>query len=416
MICVLMLGSGRPWEPVALGLCEQEPDLVVLRRCVDVEDLLAAGAAGQAHAAVVGLDVVGLDPDAVRILAQHGVAVLGVAPDLADEDLLVRAAHAGVQTVLAADDLSGLAEELRGLSGPEPEADSELEDVEATPAPGRGGRRLLAVWGPAGAPGRTTTAVALAGLLAARGKRTVLVDADPWAPAVAQQLGILEESSGLLAAARAPATPHRGERVDGCARALSPHLWVLTGLPRPERWSEVGPGSLGSVLDEAATRGYVVVDTGAPLEGGDQNRGGRNALTLTALRAADEWVVVGTPDPVGLTRLAHGLVELRETFGPRPVRVVLNRMRPTLGWSAKDVTGMVEGFARLAGLHVVPEDREGLDRALSTGRGLAELPDTPAAQAFQLVVDALVGPGSGPGTGRRRRSLRRRTAGTARPR
>ena len=41
-------------------------------------------------------------------------------------------------------------------------------------------------------------------------------------------------------------------------------------------------------------------------------RPGRNQLTLGAVDVADEVLVVGTPDPVGLSRLARGLVDLRE--------------------------------------------------------------------------------------------------------
>ena len=60
----------------------------------------------------------------------------------------------------------------------------------------------MVVWGPAGAPGRTLVATSLAAALAGRGLRTTLVDADPYAASVAQQLGVLDEVSGLLSAAR----------------------------------------------------------------------------------------------------------------------------------------------------------------------------------------------------------------------
>ena len=36
---------------------------------------------------------------------------------------------------------------------------------------------------------------------------------------------------------------------------------------------------------------------------------------------------------------------------------MINRMRSTLGWSERDLAGMVEGFTRLTGLHFLPEDR-----------------------------------------------------------
>ncbi len=47
-------------------------------------------------------------------------------------------------------------------------------------------------------------------------------------------------------------------------------------------------------------------------------------------------------------------------------------MRPTLGWTERDVTQMVSDFARPVGLHFLPEDRATVDRALVTGRTLLE--------------------------------------------
>ena len=91
-------------------------------------------------------------------------------------------------------------------------------------------------------------------------------------------------------------------------------------------------------------------------------------------------------------------------------------MRPTLGWSEQDIAGMVEGFARIAGLHFLPDDRATVDRALVAGRTLAEVGDSPLGRAVAAVVDALA-----PGSGRRTAAaadgrVRRRTAGRARPR
>ena len=72
-------------------------------------------------------------------------------------------------------------------------------------------------------------------------------------------------------------------------------------------------------------------------------------MTLAALGAADEVVVVGSADPVGLSRLARGLVELGEVVGPASVRVLVNRMRPTLGWSERDIVAMLGGWSRRRG-------------------------------------------------------------------
>jgi MinD-like ATPase involved in chromosome partitioning or flagellar assembly len=173
------------------------------------------------------------------------------------------------------------------------------------------------------------------------------------------------------------------------------------------------------MLELARDRGHVVVDTGFSLEEDPAtdygSRPGRNHLTVDALATADEVVAVGTADPVGLSRLARGLVELRETVGPVPVRLVVNRMRPTLGWAEHDVESMVSGFARTVGLHFLPDDRAAVDRALVTGRTLTEsAPDSALVGALTEVADAIV-PRAGATAGRRR-WLRRRTAGGGRPR
>ena len=268
----------------------------------------------------------------------------------------------------------------------------ETPDDEA-PAPGPGGR-VLAVWGPAGAPGRTTLAVGLAAELARRGCRTTLVDADPYGGAVAQQLGILDEVSGLLASARVTAGGMLPERFGSVQRTIGPQLGVVTGLPRPDRWVEVRPGVVEHLLEVGRDHGHVVVDTGFSLEHDPASefgsRPGRNQMTLGALDVADEVVVVGSADPVGLSRLARGLVELRDLTGRAPVRVVVNRMRPTLGWSEKDIAGMVEGFTRLTGLHFLPDDRAAVDRALVAGRTVVESGDSALGRAIGAMLDELL--------------------------
>jgi MinD-like ATPase involved in chromosome partitioning or flagellar assembly len=176
-------------------------------------------------------------------------------------------------------------------------------------------------------------------------------------------------------------------------RAVGPHLSVVTGLPRADRWVELRAGTAEHLLEVAREHGQVVVDTGFSLEdepGQDYGtRPARNQLTLGALEAADEVLVVGAADPVGLSRLARALVDVREHTGAVPVRVVVNRMRPSLGWSEKDIAGMVGGFARLSGLHFLPDDRPAVDRALVTGRTLVESGDSPLLRAISSLADAL---------------------------
>jgi MinD-like ATPase involved in chromosome partitioning or flagellar assembly len=247
----------------------------------------------------------------------------------------------------------------------------------------------------------------------------VLVDADPYGGAVAQQLGIMDEVSGLLAAARLATGGQLAERFASVQRGVGDLLTVVTGLPRADRWVEIRAGALEHLLEMAREHGHVVVDTGFSLEEDPASdfgsRPGRNRMTLGALEVADEVVVVGNADPVGLSRLARALVELRDLTGGAPARVVVNRMRPTLGWSEKDIAGMVAGFTRLGGLHFLPDDRATADRVLVAGRTLAEAGDSALGRAVAGLADALVPESAAPSPARARR-VRRRTAGTGRRR
>ena len=429
MVIVLVVASGAAWDSPALQLLAGHPGVVVLKRCVDVADLLAAATAGQADVAVVGLDAPGLDAPAIEHLRKHRVRPVAVVPRGVSPDAgRLRAARVGIATLVDEDHLDTLPEAV--IAGEDAPATGPVAAVgpeeELAAGPVTQGR-VIAVWGPGGAPGRTTLAAGIAAELARRGLRTVLVDADPYGGAVAQQLGILDEVSGLLAAARLATSGQLSQRFTSVERGVDPHLTVITGLPRADRWVEIRSGALEHLLEVAREHGQVVVDTGFSLEEdpGSEfgSRPGRNQMTLGALEVADDVVVVGSADPVGLSRLARALVELRDLMGGRPARVVVNRIRPTLGWSEKELAGMVAGFTRPAGLHFLPDDRATVDRALVAGRTLAEAGDSPLTRAVASVVDGLApGTGAPPAAARGRRRgrgrvrLRRRTAGTTRRR
>lgn len=393
MIVVLVVASGAEWESPALHLLGGRRDLVVLKRCVDVDDLLASASSGQADVAVLGLDTPGLDVAAVDHLRRYAVRPVAVVGAEDRESGRLRASRIGIATLVADDDLDRLPDAVLSADLPPPPP---APVPEAPSGPPVAGGRVLAVWGPAGAPGRTTVAAGLAAELARRRLRTVLVDADPYGGSVAQQLGILDEVSGLLSAARLSTGGLLEERFASVQRAVGPYLSVITGLPRADRWVEVRSGSVEHLLEVARGQAQVVVDTGFSLEdepGQDYGtRPARNQLTLGALDAADEVIVVGAADPVGLSRLARALVEVRERTAGAAVRVVVNRMRPSLGWSEKDIAGMVGGVARLSGLHFLPDDRAAVDRALVAGRTLVEAGDSALLRGLAGLAEAIAAP------------------------
>ncbi len=403
------------------------PELSLVRRCADLAELLSAGAAGVARVAVLSPDLRGLDRDALRHLAGHGVRVAGlVAAD--DEEGERRLRQLGVTTVLhPGGDAGAVGEALARLGG---EAAGGTADEGGARPPHEpslppdedgvvGASPVTVVWGPAGAPGRTTVAVTLAAQLAGGGVRTLLVDLDTWGASVAQVLGLVDEAPGVAAAARA--SEQGTLDVPGLA-ALAPEvvpgLRVLTGLPRPDRWPELRTAAVEDVLRLArSVADHVVVDAGFAVEDDeelsyDTLAPRRNAATLTAIDVADRLVVVGAADPVGLQRLVRAVQEVAVLPAPTPL-VVVNKVRPSVA-GARPERSIREVLARFAGLESVrclPWAPTECDEALLAGRALTEI--HPRA-AFTLAVGGLaaeVDPRASSSVSRGRRGGRRRRGG-----
>ncbi len=426
----LALAAGsEPWESDALASVAAAPTRVTLvKRCLDLGDLLTVAATGSVRVALLAAHLDGLDADSVERLRRAGVRSVVVLPAGASEVERHRLRRLGLSAAVEEGELqqgsallplleavseAGLAppgvEDL--LDGPAPQAGRSpvpevpgVRDLGADDVTGTGtgtgtgtaavpvAGRVVAVWGPHGAPGRTTVAIGLAAEAAARGVDTTVVDADPHGGAVGQHLAVLDEASGLLAAVRlANAGQLDAARLVGVARQVEPRLRLVTGLPRPDRWTEVRSQTLTTVLDVAATlTPLVVVDAGFGLDtraaDGRPAAPSRDRLSMTVLEHADDLVVVAAADPVGLTRLARSLLDLRTVRPAGPDVVVVNRMRPGLGWAERDVVDMVARVAPDARVAFLPEDRAAADRALVGGRTLAEGGDGPLRRAVARVA------------------------------
>jgi MinD-like ATPase involved in chromosome partitioning or flagellar assembly len=390
-IPVLTAVTGAPWESTFIASLRQLRGVRVVRRCVDVPDLLAAASLGQVEAALLAAELYSLDRDVVAELHERGVEPVGVVPpgNGGEADLLHRL---GIRATVAADDTDGLprvvatAVAARGGSGdPGQHPGAQVRpSITAAPAGGRFGT-VIAVWGPTGAPGRTTVALGLASEIAHLGAPTLLIDADVFGGTVAAMLAMLDESSGLLSAARsANAGVLDAAVLAGQARQITPTLRVLTGLPRADRWPQLRPSSFAGVLSAArALVPFVVVDLGFCLEHDDElafdsAAPRRNGATMLGLQEADRILAVGSADPIGLSRLTRAVVELDDLVPGRTTDIVVNKMRPTLGWSANDVAAMLSRFTGCEAIRFLPEDRAGCDRAQVTGRLLPDVaPDSP---------------------------------------
>jgi MinD-like ATPase involved in chromosome partitioning or flagellar assembly len=389
----------------------------LVKRCLDLSDLLATAATGTAQVAVVSDRLPGLDADSLDRLAREGVRTVAVTCPASPgprggEDaptLRARLLRMGVARVVDEDAVATLPEHLLDAVEQElrPDGPGQSSSVTATPdvppdpapledPPEAGRGHVVAVWGPTGAPGRTTVAIGLAAETAARGSTVTLLDADPYGGAVGQHLAVLDEVSGLLAAARLANSGQLDRvRLAGLAREVGQRLRLLTGLPRPDRWTEVRPQAVGEILSAARLLDeYVVVDTGfglpsTPLDPFATGPS-RDEITLAVLEEADHLVVVGSADPVGLTRLVRSLRDVEEVTADGPDLVVVNRMRSSLGWSTREIGDLIGQVAPRSRLVFLPDDRIAVDRALVSGRTLPESGDSPLRRSMAELTSALV--------------------------
>ncbi|MDX6199122.1 MAG: hypothetical protein QOJ79_2273 [Actinomycetota bacterium] len=415
---VLTAVSDAVWESRLVAALERgDHGVSVVRRCVDVADLLATAATGQARAVLLSADLRRLDRDALTRLAVAGVAVVGLVTP-GDEEAERRLRQLGVTQVLPADatpeaiSAAVLETVERGAAATPGELASVAEPRSAlpdlpTPTPvsapdvGVGTGRVIAVWGPTGAPGRTTVALGVASEIAALGRSTLLVDGDVYGGVAAQLLGVLDEAPGLAAGAR---LANNGQLdlpgLAQLARSITPTLRLLSGISRADRWPELRPAAIEAVL--ALTRSLAavtVVDCAFCLEQDeelafDTAAPRRNGATLTFLETADTVVAVGSADPVGLQRLVRGLGELKEAVpGLEPV-VVINRFRSSgvPGDAEREIRAALQRYAGVEGIVLLPLDVSAVDGAVAAGRTLTEsVPSSSLRLALAELAAGLVG-------------------------
>ncbi|KAA6430558.1 regulator [Agrococcus sediminis] len=305
----------------------------------------------------------------VEACDERALRLLALADSAAER---ARAATLGLEAVAWAD----------GFAAVEAAATPSADEA---PAAARERGRVIAVWGPAGAPGRTTAAIALAAELALLGRRVALVDADTTSASVAPALGLLDESPGFAAAARlaraGSLTVDELDRVAQQVPTMGGVVRVLTGIGRASRWPELGGDRVAEVLERC--RDWVdctVVDVAASLERDEEISSDlfaprRHAATIAALEGADEIVAVSGGDAVGIARLVRALPELRELVPQGRVRVVVNKVRASAIGVAPELA-VQETLRRLAA--VTPEacwpyDARAADAALLEGRPLVDV-------------------------------------------
>jgi MinD-like ATPase involved in chromosome partitioning or flagellar assembly len=423
-IPVVTVGHTR--EDLVGGLERLHGPVSVVRRCGELAELLAACQSGLARAAVVAAGSEELTASLVDRLSAVGVVIVALTEDPAEMARLrgigVATELPGVPAAALAARISGAVAQLSG-AGPRSAADSAVTDSAFT-APGEGVRpaadgadggpggtpararkgQIIAVWGPAGSPGRTLVAANIAGELAADGKSVLLVDADSYGASVAAMLGLLDEAAGLAQACRlADQGLLDGDallRIATPVATRSGTFRVLTGVTRADRWTELRAAALSLVLERAREIADVtVVDTGFCLEADeelsfDTMAPRRNAATLRSLEMADTVFAVGSADSLGVPRLVRGLAELETAVPQASPTVVLNKVRASaVGRSPeRQLRDAWERYGPGPALSAfLPADPAASDAALLSGSLLLEsAPESALRKAIANLVCAPV--------------------------
>lgn len=388
MSATILLAARDDTERAVLEGVNATRDLKVMRRCADLTDLMAGAAAGVGQLAIIDADFVALDIDMLMRVMVEGCVVIMIGDAYSHPELVAAARDAGTLVAQDVPEALSLASQWANRSESEQLASSE-ED--------RAGR-VIAVWGPAGAPGRTTLAIEIAASLARRNHKTLLIDADSYGGMVAPAMGLLDETPGLIAASRL-AAQGRLTPASLVENSLLVHetLRVLVGIPRAERWIELPATALDQVWKQARrSSDYTVIDCGFNLERDeelmfDSRAPQRNAATLSALENADTVAAVGSADPLGIPRFVKGVDELKETVN-KPIIPFITRVRDSV--AGKGARASVrEVLARFAGLNeamIIPDDRDGFDAALLNGKTLADVaPQSPALKEIERGVEGL---------------------------
>ena len=255
---------------------------------------------------------------------------------------------------------------------------------------------MVAVWGGAGAPGRTTVAIHLAVEAARSGLPVLLVDGDAWSASVAQLLG-LDEAPSVAQAARLAGEGWR-QPLESCLQDGPVGCAVLSGLARSELWPEVRERAWTSVLDAARdARPLVIVDLAAPIEEDeelafDRVPYRRNLMTVGALAAADEILLVVAGDPVGVRRgiVAHRTLAEARPEVVRKVSVVVNRS-PHAARRVQDCSAQLSEWTGSPPIAFLPSEPS-FERVVWEGRPLRSIaPRSPWLRELQGLVGVLTG-------------------------
>jgi hypothetical protein len=364
-------------------------------KCLTVDETRARLASGRRWSALVlDASVPGADRDLIEAARSAGAVVL-IAPDpRTDRAWSEMGAAAVLPAAFGRDDLlAALAEHSRPITRVTPRVD---QSSPVPLAPWRG--RLVAVTGPGGTGASTLAAMLAQGFgtdvrdqglvlladLALHADQAVLHDAGDVMPGLPE-----------LVDAHRLGTPEPDEIRALTFVAESRGYELLLGLRRHRDWTTLRPRAVAAAID-GLRRSYrvIVADIDDDIEGehetGSSDVEDRNVLARAAVDVADAVLVVGSPGPVGIHRLARLIREL-VAGGVPPQRVlpVVNRGPRSVRARAE----LAEALSRLTGpacadvaSPITVADRRRLDELIRLG---GRWPDTPVRALHHATIATL---------------------------
>lgn len=356
---------------------DAEVDLVL--RCVDRVEALACIRGGGLDLAVAVGPVPWFDYQCVEEARRSGIKLMADAADPIEAEMLE---VAGFEVL--APDVS-----FADLARSRDREETPALDYEAHPT-----AKLIAVWGPKGAPGRTTIAIELAASLAMSEPLTLLADVDLYGGDIAQMLGVVEELPTIVPLSRRAA---RGEMRDvssfaSLRRAGTSGPILLPGLLRAELWTEVSPFGWQELIRgiRSAFR-YAVFDVGFSVEPCTDGglTGGRNELSRTTVTEADVVIAVVRADPVGIRSFLWAADAADDLLTEDRLLVVANRVRPG---EEREVGTLIRRHLGRYPVAFVPDRPDHVSRALWRGEPVSTCePASPVAEQARRLCAVLGG-------------------------
>jgi len=191
----------------------------IVARCSSAHELASRIESVRPDVVVVAATERHLTESLLALCDEAGVRVLALV------NSEVERRHAASLGLLETADAASDWSELEGLLAVIP--DRAPQPVAGTVAPERG--TIIAVWGPAGAPGRTSVAINIAAELAAAGHSVALADVDTYSGSIAPASA---GTSGASAPARSSVAIRRKMSPRNCSSSLVKPMMLTSGERR----------------------------------------------------------------------------------------------------------------------------------------------------------------------------------------